>query len=92
MARFRATVRSSRGEASRLGTEKGGISAYVNGWDLGVNVQGGVNPQGKDFFDIYITGGSNQSKPSQYIGTVFESGFSAVSPKPLTSVDPAGKA
>lgn len=59
MARFRATIKGQRGEASRLGGPKQGIVAVANGWDVGVRVVGGVTAQGDDEFQVYATGGSN---------------------------------
>jgi hypothetical protein len=59
MAQFRATIQGHRGEASRLGGKKSGISARVNGWNVGVLVIGSVDEDGKDLFEVYKTGGSN---------------------------------
>ena len=56
MARFRATVTGSRGEASRLGHH--GISTKTNGWNAGVDVEAGVIG-GEDCFTVFATGGSN---------------------------------
>lgn len=33
MARFRATIRGQRGQASRLGSAASGIVANINGWN-----------------------------------------------------------
>lgn len=61
MARYRGTVQGSRGQASRLGTEKSGIQSSTNGWDLGVSVTGHLEEDDDtDAFVIEITGGSNQ--------------------------------
>ena len=57
MARFRATIKGQRGEASRLGSSKSGIRADVNGWHLGVRVWGEV-VGGHDVFHVYKTAGS----------------------------------
>jgi hypothetical protein len=59
MARFRATIKGARGEASRLGTPKSGLSATINGWDAGVKVSAYTNSLGRDQFVIYVTGGSH---------------------------------
>ena len=59
MARFRATIKGARGEASRLGTAKSGLLVYANGWNSGVCVDVGVNENGKDVFHVYQTGGSH---------------------------------
>jgi len=38
MAQYRAVIKGSRGEASRLGHKSSGIRAEVNGWNLGILV------------------------------------------------------
>lgn len=58
MARFIGRLRGGRGEVSRLGTPASGISATVNGWDVGVSVCGCVQ-LGADHFYVYTTGGSH---------------------------------
>ena len=69
MARFRGTVHGGRGEASRLGHH--GITTDANGWELGVNVDGG-SFGGSDHFTIYATGGSNERHRSHKVATVEE--------------------
>ena len=67
MARFRGTVQGSRGGASRLGHH--GITTDANGWDVGVKVEGGKLGDA-DSFDIYATGGSNESHYRHRVATV----------------------
>ena len=70
MARFRATIQGQRGEASRLGSTKSGIEAYINGWDVGIRVVGSVNSDtGEDEFTIFKPSGSNGMHHSTLIGT-----------------------
>jgi len=45
MARFRGTVQGGRGEVSRLGHRS--ITTDANGWNLGVNVDGGAFDVGR---------------------------------------------
>ena len=52
-------MQGQRGTASRLGNAKTGITARVNGWDLGIMVSGHVDDDGHDTFMVYQTGGSN---------------------------------
>lgn len=60
MARFRATIQGQRGEASRLGSKNSGITASINGWNLGIYVEAKVDPvTGEDVFYVWKTGGSN---------------------------------
>lgn len=71
MARYRATIKGQRGQASRLGGPASGIAASVNGWNLGIGVTGmpanrsthnGDDAQcSHDRFEVRITGGSNAS-------------------------------
>jgi|TARA_R110000822_G_scaffold164199_1_gene304525 hypothetical protein len=76
MARFRGTVQGGRGKASRLGHR--GITTDANGWDLGVNVDGGIgrdthNPAlTVDEFTVYATGGSSEERHSHKIAEVSE--------------------
>jgi hypothetical protein len=72
-ARFRGTVQGERGEGSRLGHRF--ITTDTNGWNLGVNVDGGAGPAiyaEEDHFTVYATGGSNESRQSHMIARVEE--------------------
>ena len=70
MARFRGTVeggsKAGAVAASRLGERY--IMTDANGWNLGVNVDGGDN----DRFNVFATGGSNESRDSHRIAEVAE--------------------
>lgn len=68
MARFRATIKGQRGEASRLGSSNSGITANVNGWDVGVKVESGTGEE--DVFYIYTTGGSHRAHGPKLIGVI----------------------
>jgi hypothetical protein len=70
MARFRATIVGQRGEASRLGSAKSGLTARVNGWYSGIRVEAGVDQDGADRFEVFTTGGSNGSARDRHVGTV----------------------
>jgi hypothetical protein len=76
MSRFRGTVEGGRGQASRLGHHY--ITTDTNGWNLGVNVDGGPSrdldhPQiGIDRFTVYVTGGSHESSRRHRIAQVEE--------------------
>ncbi len=71
MARFRATIQGQRGEVSRLGSSKSGITARVNGWNAGIRVEAESNG-GKDVFRVYYTGGSHEYILPQLLGTLTE--------------------
>ena len=70
MARFRGTLEGGRGQVSRLGTEKSGLSAGVNGWESGVRVYACVDEAGNDSFDVDVTGGSNARISAKNILTI----------------------
>ena len=72
MARFRGTVQGARGQASRLGHRY--ITTDTNGWNLGVNVDGGAGTADApgDHFTVYATGGSSESRRSHAIARVEE--------------------
>ena len=63
MARFRATIKGQRGEASRLGNARyRAMTVNVNGWDVGVRVDATRRISGGDIFDVYVTGGTQRTK------------------------------
>lgn len=74
MAHFRATIQGQRGEASRLGSEKSGIMARVNGWTAGVRVDASVTIDREDRFYIFATRGSSPLSRDVLLGYVDASG------------------
>lgn len=70
MAQFRGVLRGQRGEASRLGTKSSGLTAHINGWNCGVDVElEHLNDQ--DQVIVYLTGGSNgRSRKVLFRGSV----------------------
>ena len=68
MAQFYATIRGSRGEASRMGGKDSGITGHVRGWDVGARVQM-VHRNGEDVCHVYLTGGSGGGSSERYLGT-----------------------
>lgn len=58
VARFRATVQGHKGETSRLGGEKSGITTIAAGWNTAVKVVAKTyrvsDKELHDFFEIYI--------------------------------------
>ena len=89
MARFRGTVQGGRGERSATGPRS--ITTDANGWNLGVNVDGGsyeVAQSNGDHFTVYATGGSTESRRSHKIATVEE----ANGERRITLFDAKGKA
>ena len=72
MSRFYASIEGSRGEATRQGTEKSGMSGHVRGWNLGIRVCMHVDEDGQDVAIVTLTGGSSGSSSSRLIGTFTE--------------------
>ena len=58
MAHLRATIKGTRGEASRLGTKASGLTVTANGWDTGVKVYV-QHVDGRDRVTVLRTGGSH---------------------------------
>jgi len=69
MARFRATMQGQRGSASRLGSAKTGITARVNGWNVGVSVMAEALDD-KDRVWLTATGGSNGATLERCLGYI----------------------
>ncbi len=67
MAHFRGTVQGMKGEASRLGSVKSGLTTICQGWNLGIKVYAEVDSAGHDQFTVYKTSGSNHSEPDTKI-------------------------
>ncbi len=60
MAHFYGGVHGSRGEATRLGDKKSGLTTFANGWGLGVDVRIRYCEETKeDVVSVALTGGSN---------------------------------
>ena len=62
MARYRATIKGQRGEASRLGSTSHPPVVTINGGECGVRVvavSSDADGITQDTFKIYATGGSN---------------------------------
>ena len=72
MSHFYSTVEgSSRTVATRAGTKDSGISGHIRGWNVGIQVYGRYDPEtGEDVFEVYSTGGSNNSSTRELLGTV----------------------
>lgn len=64
MAQYIGVVQGARGEASRLGTKASGMTATVNGWNVGARVII-QHEDGRDVLYIYQTGGSNGAPHSR---------------------------
>ncbi len=74
MARFRSTMQGQRGLASRLGSKASGMRVNVNGWDSGLRIVARVDRQGRDTFDVYASGGSNDANVLTHLLTLQGSG------------------
>ena len=70
MSQFYARIKGNRGKATRQGTKKSGIYAHISGWDIGIEVEGFIDEDGKDRFIIRKTGGSNNPARKKHIVTI----------------------
>lgn len=66
MAHFYGSVQGSRGEATRCGTKRSGMSSHVRGWNVGVDARMDkasypTREDGEDLAIATFTGGSNGS-------------------------------
>lgn len=57
-------------EASRLGSKESGIRARVQGWRVGVKVEGRNAGGAGDLFTVAATGGSDREVPDQTVAVV----------------------
>ena len=68
MAHFRATIKGTRGKASRLGSKAGGLYVTVDGWNSGVNIRAYHDEEtGEDVFEIASSGGSNGAEKARIV-------------------------
>ena len=67
MSRFYASIKGSRGEATRQGSPASGIAGHIRGWDIGIRVIGSVYKD-EDTFSVYLTGGSNGHSEDVFLG------------------------
>lgn len=71
MAHFMAGCKGSGQSVTRLAGKLSMPKAFVNGWHLGGRVVGHHDEKtGKDWFDVYGTGGSNGAGSEVFIGTI----------------------
>jgi len=66
MAHFYGSIKGqAKTQATRRGSEKGGMDAHIRGWDVGCRVQAEC-VDGKDTFTVYRTNGSNNPSNCGY--------------------------
>ena len=72
MAHFYGGVHGHRGEATRLGTKRSGLSVFCNGWRIGVKASLYADESGSSDLDtitVDLTCGSGHSGESVRLGT-----------------------
>jgi hypothetical protein len=75
MAQYHAKIKGNRGEASRLGSKESGISALINGWNIGIGVDMFYDDDlEQDKIVVYKTYGSNKTGKDELLMTVYENG------------------
>jgi len=72
MSRFYASIQGGRGEATRQGTAKAGISGHIRGWNIGLKIRCFVDSEGKDVCQVYKTAGSRGAGCEKLLATVKE--------------------
>jgi len=72
MSHFYASIRGSRGEATRAGTKNSGMEGHIRGWNIGARVFMSVNDKGEDVCTIYLTSGSNGYSYGKHLGDFTE--------------------
>ena len=71
MAQFYASIKGTRGEATRCGSKSSGITGHIRGWKSGVRVWGSYNPDtGEDEFEVIATGGSDGTSADRLIAEI----------------------
>lgn len=60
---------ASRTEASRRGHRT--IGGHIRGWNLGIEVAGYLDGDGKERFEVYLTGGSSGAGSREHLGTAY---------------------
>lgn len=64
MSHFYASIKGTKGEATRCGDKSRGINGHIRGWNFGVNVKMEYNADtGEDEAVVHLTGGTNGYKP-----------------------------
>jgi hypothetical protein len=77
MAQFYGTLQGARGPASRLGHKSSGLTADVNGWNVGARVEIS-HENGHDVVRVYRTSGSNARHTSKQIAEFSDAPLSGV--------------
>jgi hypothetical protein len=55
-------VLNGTGHCTTRGTERSGLRAFCQTWDLGIEVEASIGQDGKVFFNVYKTGGSHNTR------------------------------
>lgn len=70
MAQFYASIQGNRGQATRMGTKKSGMSGHIRGWNIGCRVYMHYNEETKqDECTVSITSGSKGNGGFYDVGT-----------------------
>lgn len=69
MARFYGELWGAAAKAvTRVGNRRSGIAAHIRSWNLGVEIHGREDSEGRTVFEIYATSGSLGAYPKELIG------------------------
>ena len=67
MSRFYGSVVGNRGEATRMGSAKSGITGHIRGWNIGARVSCYVQ-DGIDIVAVELTGGNGGAHSTESVG------------------------
>lgn len=69
MAHFYGGVQGNRGEATRIGDRKSGLSVFANGYNIGASIDLVYDWEtGEDMVFLRVTGGSSGTQLTKIIG------------------------
>ena len=73
--RFAGTIsaESSTTTVSRYGNNH--VTGHVRGWNQGILVHAFVDSEGNEHFEVWTTGGSNDTSKRKMLGTLSADGF-----------------
>jgi len=72
MSQFYGSMEGNRGQVIRTGTKNSGLRAHVRGQNVGVKVFIEHTADGKDYIEVWETGGSNNSSAKTLLAKVYD--------------------
>ncbi len=72
MSRFYGDITGTRGNVTKRGNKKSGLSGHIRGWISGISIYCNVNEKDEDVIEAYATNGSSNNNKS-ITGLLFRS-------------------